>query len=127
MDKRTRAYKEWKAKFDAESKGVGDTIEKVAKALKIDKVVPDDCGCDKRKTILNKLFPYDRPECLTEEEHAYLSDFFRHIKTGVSINEQTKLREINNRIFKENKKPTSCGKCVRDMVNRLRKLIESYN
>ena len=45
------------------SKGLGDTIEKITKATGIKKVVDKitgkkDCGCNKRKQILNKVFPY---------------------------------------------------------------------
>lgn len=44
-----------------ESKGLGDTIEKITKATGIKKVVDalsGDCGCNKRKEALNKAFPY---------------------------------------------------------------------
>jgi hypothetical protein len=48
-----------------DSIGLGDTIGKIAKALKIDgmakaytKVTGKDCGCNKRKDKLNKKFPY---------------------------------------------------------------------
>ena len=49
------------------SKGLGDTIEKITKATGIKKVVEKiskttgkDCGCDKRKDNLNRLFPYNK-------------------------------------------------------------------
>ena len=48
------------------SKGLGDSIEKITKATGIKKVVKTvskaigkDCGCDKRKETLNRLFPYN--------------------------------------------------------------------
>ena len=48
------------------SKGLGDTIEKITKATGIKKVVDKvnkatgkDCGCGKRKDVLNKFFPYN--------------------------------------------------------------------
>ena len=48
-----------------ESKGLGDTIEKITKATGIKKVVDTvnkitgkDCGCEKKKEQLNKQFPY---------------------------------------------------------------------
>ena len=48
------------------SKGLGDTIEKITKATgikkvveKISKVTGKDCGCNKRKQQLNRLFPYN--------------------------------------------------------------------
>ena len=74
IDKRTKAYKK--------SQGLGDTIEKITEATGIKKAVKaifgDDCGCDERKKILNKLFPYNKPECLEENEYNYLDDFFKH-------------------------------------------------
>ena len=46
------------------SQGLGDTIEKIAKATGITKIITktigNDCGCDKRKQILNKKFPYKK-------------------------------------------------------------------
>ena len=49
------------------SKGLGDTIEKITKATGIKKVVDTvakatgkDCGCNKRKEVLNKAFPYKK-------------------------------------------------------------------
>ena len=48
------------------SKGLGDSIEKITKATGIKKVVDaiskktgKDCGCNKRKDNLNRLFPYN--------------------------------------------------------------------
>ena len=44
------------------SKGLGDTVEKITKATGIksafDMFIKKDCGCDKRKDKLNKIFPY---------------------------------------------------------------------
>ncbi len=46
------------------SKGLGDSVEKFTKATRIKKLVEKitnkDCGCDKRKDILNKKFPYKK-------------------------------------------------------------------
>ena len=48
------------------SKGLGDSIEKFTKATGIKKVVDTvskitnkDCGCNKKKDPLNRLFPYN--------------------------------------------------------------------
>ena len=50
-----------------ESKGLGDTIEKITKATGIKKVVDTiskatgkDCGCGDRKETLSKRFPYKK-------------------------------------------------------------------
>ena len=46
--------------------GLGDTVAKITKATGIKKVVDTvakatgkDCGCNKRKNTLNRLFPYN--------------------------------------------------------------------
>ena len=82
-DKRTKAYKQWVAKYEKQSTGLGDTVEKITKATVIKKVVDNlfdalgkDCGCDKRKEILNKMFPYNKPNCLSEGQYNYLNAFF---------------------------------------------------
>lgn len=49
------------------SRGLGDDVEKVTTALKIDKLAKkianlmgkDDCGCNQRKEKLNQLFPHN--------------------------------------------------------------------
>ena len=48
-------------------RGVGDSIEKFPKATGIKKVVDkvakannSDCGCNKRRDTLNRVFPYDK-------------------------------------------------------------------
>lgn len=44
------------------SKGLGDTIEKITKATGIKavvkKVTGGNCGCDRRRDSLNRMFPY---------------------------------------------------------------------
>ena len=51
----------------AESKGLGDSIEKFTNTTGIKKIVNTvnrvtgkDCGCGKRKDTLNRLFPYNK-------------------------------------------------------------------
>ena len=47
------------------SRGLGDTVQKISKAVGADKVAKafekvtgKDCGCNKRKDALNRAFPY---------------------------------------------------------------------
>ena len=45
------------------SRGLGDTIEKLTTATGIKRLVdkiPGECGCKKRKELLNKAFPYKK-------------------------------------------------------------------
>ena len=53
-----------------ESKGLGDTIAKITHATGIDKVAEavahlagaEDCGCNRRRKVLNKVIPYKKPK-----------------------------------------------------------------
>ena len=48
------------------SRGLGDDIAKITHATRLDKVAmkianlfgKEDCGCDERRELLNKIFPY---------------------------------------------------------------------
>lgn len=138
VDKRTKAYKksqkELEAKHAEQSEGLGDTIEKIAKKTGIDKVVNfiagEDCGCDKRKEAMNKLFRYKKPLCLTEQEYETLDDILNrpHVKRMRSLkhSEQTELLKISNRIFRTLRPVTSCNSCGRELVKDLTKVYESY-
>lgn len=132
-DKRTKKYKEWFAKYGNQSKGLGDTVEKITKATGIKKVVDTvfdalgkDCGCDKRKDVLNKMFPYNKPNCLSEGQYKYLSQFFGRNTNVVRPSEQRDLLNIYNYVFNTNDKTTSCGSCFATKVNKLREVYNKY-
>lgn len=131
-DKRSKAYREWKKNHEAKSEGVGDTVAKITKATGIEKAVKffadgRDCGCDERKKVLNHIFPYQKPLCLTEEEYNYLSDRIGNINK-VSIEEQKKILSIYNRIFKDNKQLTSCSSCFLNGVwKKLERIFKEYS
>ena len=133
-DKRTKAYREWKARFDKEqeskSKGLGDTVEKITEATGVKKAVKalfgDDCGCDERKAKLNKLMSYNVTNCLEEKEYNYLSDFLSKNKQNVTMVEQRALLDIFNRVFNQRKQMSSCPSCIRSMIADLRKLMNNY-
>ena len=112
------------------SKGLGDTIAKVTKVTGIDKAVKfiagEDCGCDERKAKLNRLFPYNKPECLTETEYNYLVQFFKIHKNTITHKEQLELLKISNRVLHTKKQVSSCSSCVRALMNELKKLYDNY-
>tara|TARA_S200002703_G_scaffold148282_1_gene144844 strand:- start:2416 stop:2844 length:429 start_codon:yes stop_codon:yes gene_type:complete len=132
-DKRTRRYKEWVAKYENQSTGVGDTVEKITKATGIKAAVDGvfdalgkDCGCDERKKTLNEMFPYNKPNCLTQEEHSFLTDFYSAEKTQVTAIEQTEILAIYNRVFNVNDVATNCGSCFASKLNKLKSLFDKY-
>ena len=133
-DKRTKAYKEWKAKYDAAPQGLGDTVEKITKATGIKKVVDKvfdalgkDCGCDSRKEKLNKVFRYEKPLCLEESEFNYLAEFFGRKSNSISSDQQNQLLAIYNRIFSQDVKPTGCSPCfVNGVYKKLQTVYNEY-
>lgn len=133
LDKRTKEYKsyaEWKANQEASSEGLGDTIEAFTEATGIKAAVKflagEDCGCEQRKQKLNQVFRYNKPECLTEEEYNWLSEFYSSNKNIVTGQEKKMLIQIYNRVFKMNKRLTSCSACMRTIYNKLKQYFESY-
>jgi len=113
------------------AEGLGDTIEQVLEVTKIAKVAKwilgEDCGCEERKEKLNKLFRYAKPKCLTEDEFKYLSESDALNKNLILPSEQRELLKIYNRVFNQNIQPTSCGSCVREIVIKLKQVINEYN
>ena len=110
--------------------GLGDTIEQVLEVTKIAKVAKwllgEDCGCEERKEKLNKLFPYAKPKCLTEDEHTYLTESKVLDKNVLIPSEQRELLTIYNRVFTQRMQPTSCGSCLREVVIKLNQVLKEY-
>jgi len=130
-DKRSKAYKQWKKNYNKDSKGLGDSVEKITKATGIEKAVKflagEDCGCDKRKDKLNYLFPYYKPNCLSENEYIYLSEFFELNPAQIKGEIQEELLNIYNRVFNDNKKATGCSSCFTNGVYaKLKRLYKEY-
>jgi hypothetical protein len=113
------------------SKGLGDTIAKITEATGIDKLVKfiagEDCGCDERKEKLNKLFPYAKPLCLTEDEFNTLDAYFKQNTNTLTSDEQTSLIAINNRVLNQKLTFSTCSSCLRDLVSKLRVIYNEYS
>jgi len=112
------------------AEGLGDTIEQITEATGIKKLVKfiagDDCGCDARKAKLNAMFPYNKPECLTEVEYNYLNETQVLYKNTIKPSEQDEILRIYNRIFKVRQEPTSCASCLREIVVKMQRVMEEY-
>ena len=113
------------------SKGLGDTIAKITEATGIDKLVKfiagEDCGCDERKEKLNKLFPYAKPLCLTEDEFNTVDAYFKQNTNTLTSDEQTSLIAINNRVLNQKLTFSTCSSCLRDLVSKLRVIYNEYS
>lgn len=133
-DKRTKAYKVWKANEEKNKLNLGDKIAAVTEATGIKAAVKfifgEDCGCEERQETLNKevnkLFGSKHVEPLTEEEYIYILEVMD--KRGVSHNDQIAMIRIYERVFQK-KFTTSCTSCsfMANIYKPLEKLINAYN
>ena len=116
------------------SKGLGDSIEKFTEATGIKAVVEtvtkavgiEDCGCDERKSMLNKIFPYTNVKCLTDNEFKWLDAFYKTRRSKLTHQEQVKMVSIHNRVLASRREVSSCGSCVIEMVNIMKRLYLEY-
>lgn len=111
-DKRTKEYKEWKAKYEAKPKGLGDVVEKVTKATGIKKVVEaitDNCGCDERRDRWNEMFSMKMKHPLTEQEYLMIKDDVDSKKNRFTAEEQNQYKEIFERVFEKKVNCTPCS------------------
>ena len=122
-DKRTKAYKDWKANQEKASEGLGDTIAKVTEATGIKKAVNliagEDCGCKERQDVLNRWFKYYKPKCLEEDEYNYIADWIEKGNDQLNNKQLSEMNAIYNRVFS---KKFRCQKCsaprmMKDLVN----------
>lgn len=128
-DKRTKAYKDWKANQEKASEGLGDTIAKVTEATGIKKAVEliagEDCGCKERQDVLNRLFKYNKPKCLEEDEYNYIADWIEKGKNQLNNKQLTEMNTIYNRVFSKKFKCQKCSapRMMKDLVN----IFKQYN
>ena len=114
------------------SKGLGDSIAKVTHALGLDVVAEkvaevlgfDSCGCEERKKIINKIFPY--ADCLQEDEYNYLKFWYGKYQARINHATRLELIKIHNRVFSKNQKDSSCGPCIRQINNDLKRVFDEY-
>ena len=131
MQKKKSEKKAKKSTKSIKAKGLGDTVEQVLEATGIAKiakwVLGEDCGCDKRKQILNDLYPYYKPQCLTEDEFTYLDKYYTDNKNVVQPKVQTDVLKIYNRVFHQKASLTSCSSCYKKTVHdKLKNVYKEY-
>ena len=112
-------------------KGLGDTIEQITTATgikavvdKISEVTGINCGCEERKELLNKIWTYRQPNCLSNESIEWLSTFLPNKPNQLTIKQQEKLKVIYKETFNIDFQSTSCGSCWRDMIREIERVYE---
>ena len=122
------------------SKGLGDDIEKVTKKTGVKKAVDwfsektgVDCGCEKRKEKLNKLFSYKRTvNCMTKSQF----ESWKSLKERYPENELRQIKgedkELISSLHAElfnHKKSVPCSSCPGvwiSWVEDIEKVYEKY-
>jgi len=119
-----------------DSKGLGDTVEAITEATGIKAAVdfftPDgkDCGCDKRKEYLNKIFRYS--ECMMQSEYDFWTEFKKRYEGATIISKKDiyELHRLYRRLFRVNLKIcTNCasaGRVIKEAVKNIDKIYNSY-
>lgn len=112
-------------------KGLGDTIEQITTATgikavvdKISEVTGIDCGCEKNKELLNKIWTYRQPNCLSNESIEWLSTFLPNRPEQLTIKQQEKLKAIYKEIFNIDFGNSNCASCWRDMIREIERVYE---
>lgn len=122
-------------------KGLGDRVEQITKVTGIKTIVDGiseltgwDCGCDKRKKMLNELpqeisrfFKKKEPECLTEQEASILKDYLYKSPSVLTREYQENILLVYNRVFRKKQKPTSCSDCWTNIKSEIKQLIKGYD
>lgn len=112
-------------------RGLGDTVERVFEKTGVARVAKwilgEDCGCDTRRDSLNRIFPYQKPNCLLEDEYNYLKWYFGENRSSINAQIQRELVKIYNRVFNEKKSTTNCTPCfVNGVLDKLKKIYSQY-
>lgn len=113
--------------------GIGSDIEVITEATGIkavaekvaDLVGADDCGCAARAEKLNKIFPRRNTNDLSNEDYAYLREFFKVKVSSVNTPVQKQLVDIYNRVFNGKRQVSNCGVCVANIIKELRRIYEA--
>ena len=110
------------ARQKKQSKGLGDTIEKITEATGI------DCKCEERKEKLNNLISYRKKvNCLNESDYNQLTEFLKPNKGSLTPNEQWAIAGIYERVFNVKLESSNCSSCWREVLGELRKVYDTYN
>ena len=119
-----------------ELKGLGDLVQRITSVTGIDRavkaIVGEDCGCDERQELLNRLIPFKTSIPKDEtESHAWALTFVIElqwrIKAQKTINrdEFQIMWDIYRKYINPRKKNTDCKSCMRNSIEEMRRVLEA--
>lgn len=115
-----------------QSEGLGDKVEKIAKATGVKAFVEfmnggEPCsGCEKRKEALNKLRFRRRPQPLTDKDVAFIERI--KDKNSLRASEIIELYQTHARLWNyKYQVPGNCASCVKTKYDDLIDLYKAYD
>jgi len=128
--------KKEKAIREGKALGLGDTVEAITKATGIKKVVDKvfdkfgvDCGCEERKVLLNKLFPYKKTSCMTKEQFVVWTETKRNFEANqIHDIELKNIARLHSELFNHRyHEPCRCEpKTWKTWIGEIDRIYESY-
>lgn len=70
--------------------GLGDTIEWITVKTGVKKIVPKNCGCDKRRKWLNEKVPFKKNVPSDEDAIRYMEEQLKGVLTSYKNGEKIK-------------------------------------
>lgn len=120
------------------AQGLGDIVAYITRKTGVEGVVKRftkatgiDCGCDKRKELLNELFPLKRKkiECMTRAQYDMWTAFREEQKgETLSVPQQEVVTLLHSELFKHKRiRPCSCNpKKWREYINDINLIYGTY-
>jgi hypothetical protein len=114
------------------SRGIGDDLEKISKATGVEKVVKaifgEDCGCDKRRDRLNKMFPHQEIKMMDAEQKKYFDEVIQKAyKSGQNLGKHhaEEFYALFENLTGQKAQKTNCASCNRKTYQKLLKIYEA--
>lgn len=84
----------------------------------------DDCGCDQRKELLNKLFPYAKS--MNEEQRKIYEDEVKpaYDRNDIPLSVQRVANKLYEDVFGVRHGTTQCAWCLRERMDELAKVYK---
>lgn len=113
------------------SRGIGDDLEKITKATGVEKVVKaifgEDCGCDKRRDRLNKMFPHQEIKMMDADQKIFFEEIQKAYKRGQNLGKlhADKFYALFETLTGQKAQKTNCASCNRKTYQKLLKIYEA--
>jgi len=118
--------------MSSKRKGLGDDIAAITKATGIEKVVKtffgDDCGCEKRRDRLNKMFPHETVKMMDAEQKKFFEDeIMTKYKSGQNLTKHVgnEFYLLYENLLGQKKQKSKCVSCNKNMYIKLLKIYEA--